>query len=162
MRETESLSMTALSLVLISPDEQRCRVAAKAFAGPQANIALQLSRYPQLDDLASALQEAKSGPSSVRSEIASLEEQRAAAEKRRVGADNAEAVTDTVNFFGKVVTGHSVVNTGSFFASQQEKDEEVARLQARIDADQQRVSQPQGDLEEAQRRYDEFVAHVPW
>jgi len=116
----------------------------------------------QLDDLASALAEAKNGPSGVRSEIANLEEQKASAEKRRVGNNNAETVTDTVNFFGKVVTGHSVVNSGSFFASQQEKNQQIASLQVRIDADQQRLSQPQGSVEEAQKRYDEFVAQVPW
>ena len=116
----------------------------------------------QLDDLAAALAEAKNGPSGVRSEIASLEEQKASVEKRRVGPDNAEAVTDTANFFGKVITGHSVVNTGSFFGSQQDKDRQVASLQARIDADQQRLSQPQGSVEEAQKRYDDFVARVPW
>jgi serine/threonine protein kinase len=116
----------------------------------------------QLDDLAAALNDAKNGPAGVRSEIASLEAQKSAAQNRRVGAENADAAVDTVNFFGKVITGHSVVNTGSFFASQQQKDAEVESLQARIDADQQRLSQPQGDVAEAQRRYDEFVAHVPW
>jgi pilus assembly protein CpaE len=56
MRDTESLSMTALSIVLIGPDEERCRAVAKAFAGPQATIALELPRYPQLDDLADLIQ----------------------------------------------------------------------------------------------------------
>jgi hypothetical protein len=116
----------------------------------------------QLDDLANALEEAKNGPSNVRSEIASLQEQKAAAERRRVGEANADAVTDTVNLFGKIVTGHSVVNTGSYFSTEQEKDQDIAGLQARIDADQQGLSQPQGNIDEAQRRYDAFVAHVPW
>ena len=116
----------------------------------------------QLDDLASALAEAKSGPSSERNEIASLEAEKASAERRRVGSSDVDAVTQTANFFGKVVTGHSVVNTGSFFSSQQEKDERVASLQAQINADEQRASEPQGSVEEAQHRYDEFVARVPW
>jgi serine/threonine protein kinase len=115
----------------------------------------------QLDELAAALDEAKNGPAGVRSEIASLESQKASAEKRRVGAENADAAAQTVNFFGQVITGHSVVNTAPFFANQQAKDEEIASLQARIDADQQRASQP-GDVEQAQRNYDAFVAHVPW
>ena len=38
-RDTESLSMSALSVVLIGPDEQRRRAVAKALAGPQAKIA---------------------------------------------------------------------------------------------------------------------------
>jgi DNA repair exonuclease SbcCD ATPase subunit len=139
--------------------QNREAVASPDFQAMQDKFANELK---QLDDLAGALAEAKNGPSGVRSEIAGLEEQKAAAQRRRVGADNAEAVTDTVNFFGKVVTGHSVVNSGSFFASQQDKDRQVASLQARIDADQQRLSQPQGSVEEAQRRYDEFIARVPW
>jgi len=130
-----------------------------AFQAMQDKFANELK---QLDDLANALAEAKNGPSGVRSEIASLEAQKSAAEKKRVGAANADAVADTVNIFGRVITGHSVVNSGSFFGTQQEKDQEIASLQARIDADQQRLSQPQGNVDEAQKRYDEFVARVPW
>ena len=51
MRDTESLSMSALSVVLIGPDEQRRRVVAKALAGPQARIAREIERYPKVDDL---------------------------------------------------------------------------------------------------------------
>jgi hypothetical protein len=117
----------------------------------------------QLDDLASALDEAKNGSPSLRSEIASLQEQKSAAENRRVGEENADAAADTVNFFGKIVTGHSVVNTGPYFATEQEKDQDIASLQARIDADQQSLSQQQGSsVADAQARYDAFVAHVPW
>lgn len=117
----------------------------------------------QLDDLASALDEAKNGSSSVRNEIASLQEQKSAAENRRVGAANADAAADTVNFFGKIVTGHSVVPTGSFFATEQEKDQDIANLNARIEADQQSLLQSQGSsVADAQARYDAFVAHVPW
>jgi len=115
----------------------------------------------QLDELAVALDEAKNGPAGIRSEIASLESKKAALEKRRVGAQNADAAAQTVNFFGQVITGHSVVNTGIFFATQQEKDQEIANVQAQINVDQQRASQP-GDVEQAQRNYDAFVAHVPW
>jgi pilus assembly protein CpaE len=52
----ESLSMSALSLVLIGPDEKRRRAVAKAFAGTQATIARELSLYPAVDDLAALLQ----------------------------------------------------------------------------------------------------------
>jgi pilus assembly protein CpaE len=51
MRETESLSMSALSVLLIGPNEARRRSLAKALAGPQARIARELSDYPELDEL---------------------------------------------------------------------------------------------------------------
>jgi pilus assembly protein CpaE len=47
----ESLSLTALSLVLIGPDAPRRREIAKAFAGPQAGIVREFSLYPGIDDL---------------------------------------------------------------------------------------------------------------
>ncbi|MCE0499004.1 MAG: protein kinase [Methylacidiphilales bacterium] len=115
----------------------------------------------QLDDLANALDEAKNGSSSVRDQINTLEAEKAAAEKEPVGAQNVQAATDTLNFFGKVITGHSVVNN-PFFGSQQDKDQRIADLQAKIDADQQTLSQPQGNVDAAQKQYDAFVAKVPW
>jgi pilus assembly protein CpaE len=51
IRDTESLSMSALSLVLIGPHEERRHAVAKALAGPQASIARELKHYPQVDDL---------------------------------------------------------------------------------------------------------------
>src|SRR5690348_3728074 len=51
MRDAESLSMSALSLVLIGPHDERRRAIVKALAGPQARIARELTRYPALDDL---------------------------------------------------------------------------------------------------------------
>lgn len=56
MRDTESLSMSALSVVLIGPDEQRRRVVAKALAGPQAKIARVVERYPEVGDLAEIIE----------------------------------------------------------------------------------------------------------
>ncbi len=50
-READSLSMSALSVILISPDDERRRTMVKALAGPQAVIASELTRYPQIDDL---------------------------------------------------------------------------------------------------------------
>jgi pilus assembly protein CpaE len=52
MRDTESFSMTALSFVLIGPDEKRRGAVAKAFAGPQARIVREFSSYPAIDELA--------------------------------------------------------------------------------------------------------------
>ena len=43
--------MSALSLVLIGPHDERRHAVAKALAGPQASIARELTRYPQVDDL---------------------------------------------------------------------------------------------------------------
>jgi len=51
VRDTQSLSMSALSLVLIGPHEERRRALAKALAGPQARVARELKEYPQVDDL---------------------------------------------------------------------------------------------------------------
>ncbi len=56
MRDTESLSMSALSLVLIGPHEERRRAVARALAGPQANIVRELTRYPRVDDLAGIME----------------------------------------------------------------------------------------------------------
>src|SRR5579872_3014208 len=50
--ETESLSMSALSVVIMGPDEEQRKAMAKALAGPQASIARELSRYPEVDELA--------------------------------------------------------------------------------------------------------------
>src|SRR5689334_21942051 len=51
MRDTELLSMSALSVLLISPDEDRRHALAKALSGPQAIIAGERSNYPQVDEL---------------------------------------------------------------------------------------------------------------
>ena len=128
----------------------------------QAMVDKFTNELKQLDDLSSALNQAKNGPEGARSDLASLQAQRNALENRRVGVDNADAVVNTVNIFGKVITGHSVVNTGNFFPSEEAKNAAIQSIDARISADQQRLAQPQGNVEEAQRRYDEFVAHVPW
>jgi len=52
MRDTESLSMSALSVVLISPDQQQRMAMAQALSGPQANIVREFSSYPDVDQLA--------------------------------------------------------------------------------------------------------------
>jgi serine/threonine protein kinase len=115
-----------------------------------------------LDDLKSALDAAKNGPAGVRSEISSLQAQRNALEDRRVGADNANAVVNTVNVFGHLITGHTVVNTGNFFPTIEAKNAAIAHIDEEISSDNQRLAQPQGNVDEAQRNYDQFVAHVPW
>jgi len=137
----------------------------KDFAADPALLAMQdkfANELKQLDALASALADAKNGPASVRSQIASLESQKASLERRRVGEANADALTQTANLFGRVITGHPVVNTGLFFSSDEAKQQAINNVQAQIDNEQQSLNQPQGSVEEAQKRYDEFVAHVPW
>jgi pilus assembly protein CpaE len=52
IRDTESVSMGALSVFLIVPDEGRRRALAQAFSGTQARIGRELSSYPRMDDLA--------------------------------------------------------------------------------------------------------------
>jgi pilus assembly protein CpaE len=52
INETESLSMSALSVVLMGPDAEQRRAMAKALAGPQANVAREFSRYPEVEELA--------------------------------------------------------------------------------------------------------------
>jgi len=48
--------MSALSVVLISPDENRRSDLARALAGPQATITRELSTYPQFDELAGVIE----------------------------------------------------------------------------------------------------------
>lgn len=50
--ETESLSMSALSVVLMGPNGEQRRAMAKALAGPQATVAREFSGYPEVDELA--------------------------------------------------------------------------------------------------------------
>jgi hypothetical protein len=131
------------------------------FQAMQEKFATELK---QLDDLASAIEDAKGGGSSGNATITRLEEQKAALERRRVGEDQAESVVNTVNLFGHIVTGHSVVNTEAFFPSEEAKDEAIANIQTRIEAEQQSeaAAHPRESVDEAQRRYDAFVAQVPW
>ncbi len=51
MNDTESLSMSTLSVVVIAPNEQRRVSLIKALAGPQAAIAREFTRYPSRDDV---------------------------------------------------------------------------------------------------------------
>jgi pilus assembly protein CpaE len=51
LRDTDTVSMSALSVFLIVPDEQRRRALAQAFSGAQARIARELASYPAMDDV---------------------------------------------------------------------------------------------------------------
>lgn len=52
IRDTESVSMSALSVFLIVPDNERRHAIAKALSGTQAHIGGELAAYPRMDDLA--------------------------------------------------------------------------------------------------------------
>jgi hypothetical protein len=114
----------------------------------------------QLDDLAAALTAAKNGPAGIKNEISSLNEQLAGVQSKRVGY-TPNPLADTANGFSRFLTGHTVVEGGTTY-TQEEKDRQINSLQQRISADQQKLAQPANDVAEAQRRYDEFVAKVPW
>jgi pilus assembly protein CpaE len=51
LSDTESLSMSTLSVVVIAPNEQRRLRLIKALAGPQAAIAREFAHYPGSDDV---------------------------------------------------------------------------------------------------------------
>lgn len=52
----DSVSMHALSIVLISPNDSRRRTLANALSGPQAHISRQFSEYPHLETLSQVLE----------------------------------------------------------------------------------------------------------
>jgi peptidoglycan hydrolase CwlO-like protein len=107
-----------------------------------------------------ALTAAKNGPAGIKNEISSLNEQLAGVQSKRVGY-TPNPLADTANGFSRFLTGHTVVEGGTTY-TQEEKDRQINSLQQRISADQQKLAQPANDVAEAQRRYDEFVAKVPW
>lgn len=51
MRETDSLSMSALAVILIGPDQERRRALARVIAESQANVVKEISAYPNFDEL---------------------------------------------------------------------------------------------------------------
>lgn len=56
MRGPDSLSMNALSVVLVVPHDARRRVLANALAGPQASVAREFSDYPGFDAVSKTLE----------------------------------------------------------------------------------------------------------
>lgn len=139
--------------------------ANRDFAAEPALIEKQaafVNELQQLDALSAALTAAKSGPSHLRSQIAGLENRRETLENRPVGAPKGNPFTTTINFFGKAMTGHKVVEKNPYFSTSHEKREAIAAVQAQIDSDKLSLTQPQGSLTDAQKAYDDFVAQVPW
>src|SRR5215218_6042162 len=56
MRDPDSLSMNALSAVLIVPHDARRRALAQALTGPQATLAKEFAQYPEFEAMSQALQ----------------------------------------------------------------------------------------------------------
>lgn len=55
MRDPQSLSMNALAVVLIVPQDSRRHTLAKTLAGPQASVAREFSEYPNFEALSQAI-----------------------------------------------------------------------------------------------------------
>jgi pilus assembly protein CpaE len=55
MRDPDSLSMNALSVVLVGPHDARRRALASALAGPQAGVAHEFAEYPESEAMSRAL-----------------------------------------------------------------------------------------------------------
>jgi pilus assembly protein CpaE len=56
MHGPDSVSMNALSVVLISPNDSRRRTLASALSGPQATISKEFSEYPHFDTISQVLE----------------------------------------------------------------------------------------------------------
>lgn len=54
-RNPDSLSMSALSVILIGPHNERRRALARVLAGPQTSVVKEFSAYPREDNLADVL-----------------------------------------------------------------------------------------------------------
>jgi len=130
------------------------------FAETQAAIA---DETQQLDAVTAALSAAKQGTPEQRRQLAELQERKEAYENRRIGSpDKDNPFSATVNFFGKAVTGHAVVNRHPYFDSRQEKRDAIADVQSQIEALQAAMVEPPEVIDQAQKNYDAFVAKVPW
>jgi hypothetical protein len=137
----------------------------KTFAADPALIGMEqvfADEQKQLETLTQALKEAKKGPESIQDEIDDLKSREAVLRHRRVGAPKNNPFSTTINFFGKAVTGHSVVDNAPYFDSSEDKRDAIAEVQARIDQDQASLTQPPASLQQAQDQYNEFIARIPW
>jgi serine/threonine protein kinase len=144
---------------------QKFTTQNKAFAADPALAAMEqvfIDEQKQLDALTQDLKAAKKGPATVQDEIDDLQEREAVLRHRRVGAPKQNPFSTTINFFGKAMTGHSVVDNAPYFDSSEDKREAIAEVQARIDQDKASLAQPPASLQDAQNRYDQFIARVPW
>jgi hypothetical protein len=116
----------------------------------------------QLNALAKNLSDAKATVDNATDRISRLNGERDAYAARRVGKAQVNPFASAVNFFGKVVVGHSVVDTEAVFSSREEKADTIADIQAQIDAAQQGLPAQQAALDDVQKKYDNFLGALPW
>ena len=135
----------------------------KDYASNADLLAMQASftdELKQFDALASAVDATKSGSSSLQNQLERLRAQKAALQRRRVKNAQDNPFAQAVNFFGKAIVGHTVVDNG--FSSEEQKEDAISDVQSRIEHVEQLLAAPQLPPDDAQKRYNDFVAHVPW
>ncbi len=116
----------------------------------------------KLDTLSKGVNDAKAALDDENDKIAHLQNQKEAYENRRVGRRKTNPFASTLNFFGKVVTGHSVVGTEAVFATQEDKEDAISSVQQEIEVQQLTLPSLQQSLADAQKSYDDFISVVPW
>jgi hypothetical protein len=116
----------------------------------------------KLNTLSKAVNDAKAALDDENDKIAHLQNQKEAYENRRVGRRKTNPFASTLNFFGKVVTGHSVVGTEAVFATQEDKEDAISSVQQEIEVQQLTLPSLQQSLADAQKSYDDFISVVPW
>ena len=116
----------------------------------------------KLDARAKAVADAKTALEAETNKITHLQDQKEAYENRRVGRRKANPFASTLNFFGKVVTGHSVVDTEAMFATSEQKEDAISSVQQEIDTEKLKLPAIQAALDDAQKNYTAFATIVPW
>jgi serine/threonine protein kinase len=116
----------------------------------------------QLDALAKAQTDAKAALDAETAKIDRLKARKDAYENRRIGRPNSNPFASTLNFFGKVVTGHSVVDNEAYFTTRQQKEDAIADVQTQIDTELLTLPLLQSALDSAQKNYNTFAAAAPW
>ncbi len=118
--------------------------------------------FLKLDSLSKSVTVAKSALDAETQKIAHLTNQKEAYENRRVGHRKDNPFASTLNFFGKVVTGHEVVSTETVFATSEQKQDAITSIQQEIDAEQLTLPSLQAALDDAQKNYNALISVVPW
>jgi serine/threonine protein kinase len=113
-------------------------------------------------DLLRNLADAKAGLDSANAHLSHLKEQKDEFADRRVGRPQSNPFASTLNFFGKVVTGHTVVHSEPVFSSSDAKDDAIRAVETEIGTVEAALPQMQAALQQAQADYDQFAAVVPW
>jgi serine/threonine protein kinase len=130
------------------------------FAVTQVAVADELQ---QLDVVTGALTAAKEGTPEQKRQLATLETRKETYENRRIGSpDKNNPFAATVNFFGKAVTGHPVVDNHPYFKTRGQKREAIEDVQSQIDDLKASMIQTPDVVDQAQKNYDAFVARFPW